>query len=87
MGNVYLGKRVKDTGGKGLNTLTEVKGICEAIINDYKRHKISYRTAMSRLNLLSLVVKKSNKMVGKKRKAYKIIDRYRKRLMKLRNKK
>jgi len=81
--NVYLGKRVKDVGKKGLDSLKEVEGICKAVLNDFKRRKISYRTAMSRLNLLSLIITKSPKFKGlKERRAKKIIDLFRSKLMK-----
>jgi hypothetical protein len=79
--NVYLGKVVKDVRKKGLDTLTEVEAICKAIINDFKKRKITYRTAMSRLNLLSLIITKSKNFKGLKEKnAKKIINKYRKML-------
>jgi len=83
---VYLGHRVPDIKGAGLDTIKEVRGICKAIIQDYRRHRISYRTAMSRLNLLELIIKKASTMRGKKREARKIVDKFREKLMKLRGK-
>ena len=86
----YLGKKVKDRGRKGLDRLSEVKGIARAIVRDYKRRKTSYKTAMSRLNLLSLVAKKQarKKHVRFKYKtAKRIIDSFRKKLKALRKKK
>ena len=78
---IYLGKSVKDLNRPGLDTIKEVEGIAKAIILDYKKRKISYRKAISRLNLLSLVVTKAKSMKGKKRKAKKIINKYREKLM------
>ncbi|AJC72174.1 hypothetical protein X802_08495 [Thermococcus guaymasensis DSM 11113] len=83
--NIYLGKRVKDTGKKGLDNLREVRDICEAILNDYKRGRIPYAKAMRRLVFLrTTVIKRSEKLVGKKRKAYAIVRRYEERLRKIR---
>ncbi|ABN58502.1 conserved hypothetical protein [Pyrococcus abyssi virus 1] len=87
MGYVYLGKRVKDRGKKGLDSIVEVEDIAKAIVNDLKAHRISYRTAMSRMNLLELVVTKDSDFYGRKEKvARDIIDEYREVLKKLRNK-
>lgn len=83
---VYLGHRVRDTGRPGLDNPKEVEGITKAILDDYKKGRISYRTAMSRLNLLKLVVKKDKKFHGK-RKAYKEIEQAKKRLKRMREKK
>jgi len=77
---VYLGHRVKDTRKPGLDTLTEVRGIALAIKRDYKNGRISRRKAMARLNLLTLIVKKTNKLSGKKRQAYKIIRQVKKQI-------
>lgn len=82
---VYLGKRVKDTGKKGLDTLREVEDICRAIIYDYTKKRISYATAMRRLTFLrTTVIKRSSKMTGKKRKAYAIVERYKEKLKRMR---
>lgn len=83
--NIYLGKRVRDTGKKGLDNLREVRDICEAIIRDYKRGRIPYAKAMRRMVFLrTTVIKRSEKLVGKKRKAYAIVRRYEERLRRLR---
>jgi len=83
--NIYLGRRVKDTGKKGLDNLREVRDICKAILNDYQRGRIPYAKAMRRLVFLrTTVIKRSEKLVGKKRKAYAIVRRYEERLRKLR---
>ena len=83
--NIYLGKRVKDTGEKGLDNLREVRDICEAILRDYRRRRISYAKAMRRLVFLrTTVIKRSRKLVGKKRKAYAIVRRYEEKLRKMR---
>ena len=58
---VYLGKRVKDIRGKGLDTVKECKEIADAILEDYKNGEIEYKTAMSRLNLLELIASKNSK--------------------------
>ncbi|WP_457751048.1 hypothetical protein [Thermococcus sp.] len=79
--NIYLGRRVKDTGKKGLDNLREVRDICKAILADFKRGRIPYATAMRRLVFLrTTVIKRSEKLVGKKRKAYAIVKDYEKRL-------
>lgn len=41
--NVYLGKSVPDVGEPGLDKVVEVEGICKAILNDYRRNRISYK--------------------------------------------
>jgi len=80
--NVYLGKRVRDIGRPGLDRESEVRGICRAILRDYRKRRISYRTAMSRLNLLELVIQKSSRIPKyKKRKFRRIVDDYRRKLM------
>ncbi|MCD6301073.1 MAG: hypothetical protein J7L82_03270 [Staphylothermus sp.] len=80
--NVYLGKSVKDVNKKGLDSLSEVEGIAKNIIKDYQQERISYRTAISRMNLLELVVSRDSDFKGaKKKKARKIVDKYRAKLM------
>jgi len=85
MGNVYLGKRVKDIRKKGLDTIKELRGICRAIINDYKKGRISYRTACSRFALLTNIVIKRCK-IKNKRLAKKIARSYWEKLMSMRKK-
>ena len=83
----YLGKRVRDVGKCGLDSLSEVRGIVAEIIKDYKTGKITYRTAMSRMNLLSLIVTKAKAFKAKKKtqkKAKLLIKHGRKILQKLR---
>ncbi|MEM1983502.1 MAG: hypothetical protein QXZ63_07580 [Sulfolobales archaeon] len=58
---VYLGKRVKDIGEEGLDTVEECKQIADAIYEDYINGEISYKTAMSRLNLLELIASRNSK--------------------------
>lgn|GEM_PF-2648987 len=83
--NIYLGKRVKDTRKPGLDNLGEVRGIANAIIKDYQNKKISYRTAMSRENMLSLVVTRDSDFTRTKlAKAKEIIKDARAKLMKRR---
>jgi len=82
--NKYLGTRVPDIGKPGLDTLTEVKGIVKAIIEDVKNHRIAYKKGMSRMNFLSLIVSRSNDFYGRKeRRAQEIINDGRRRLKRL----
>ncbi|WP_324735304.1 hypothetical protein VFC49_09160 [Thermococcus sp. SY098] len=84
---IYLGKRVKDTGEKGLDNLREVRDICKEIIHDFVSGKISYAKAMRRLNFLkTTVIKRDSKLEGKKRKAYAIVENFKKKLRNLREK-
>ena len=74
--NVYLGKRVPDTGSPGLDNLSEVRGICKAILADYRAGRISKRTANGRFSLLyNVVIPHDSKLQGK-RKAKKIVKEY-----------
>ena len=59
---VYLGKRVPDTDEKGLDSVEECRGIADAILEDYESGRISYRKAISRLNLLELIAEKDTKL-------------------------
>jgi len=61
---VYLGRRVEDVGERGLDTVEECKAIADAILEDYEEGRISYRKAMSRLNLLELVAEKNSKFTS-----------------------
>ncbi|NJE04183.1 hypothetical protein [Thermococcus sp. MV11] len=82
--NIYLGRRVKDTGKKGLDNLKEVEDLCKAILADYHRRRISYAKAMRRLVFLrTTVIKRSEKLAGKKRKAYAIVRKYEEKLRRL----
>jgi len=73
---VYLGKRVRDTGKKGLDNLSEVRGIRDAIIEDREKGRINVRTASSRMNLLKLVVSRDSDFRGvKKQRALNIVDK------------
>ena len=83
-GNVYLGKRVRDVRKPGLDSVREVRGITREIIRDYQQHRISYRTAVSRMNLLELVVSRDSDFHGKEAQGRGIIDRARARLMRMR---
>ncbi len=75
--NVYLGKSVPDRGSPGLDQLSEVRGICKAILSDYRRGRISKRTANGRFSLLyNFVIPRDSKLQGKKRKAKKIVKEY-----------
>jgi len=75
--NVYLGKRVPDTGSPGLDNLSEVRGICKAILSDYRNGRINRKTANGRFSLLyNFVIPRDHKLDGKKRKAKKIVKEY-----------
>ena len=75
--NIYLGKRVPDRGSPGLDKLSEVRGICKAILTDYRTSRISKRTANGRFSLLyNFVIPRDSKLQGKKRKAKKIVKEY-----------
>jgi len=57
----YLGKRVKDRGKKGLDTVSEYREIKNAILNDVKKGKITPQTARGRLLLLLRLVDRNSK--------------------------
>jgi len=79
--NIYLGTRVEDTRDEGLDSIREVHDIAEAIIDDCVSGRISYRTAMARMNLLELVVARDSDFYGEKeRKARRLIDSMRRKL-------
>jgi hypothetical protein len=79
---VYLGKRVRDTGEKGLDSVEECKAIADAIYEDYAEGRISYRKAMSRLNLLELIAEKNSKFTSAEaRECREYVDRVREELM------
>jgi len=60
----YLGKKVRDVGMRGLDTLREFYGIARAIVRDYKAKRIKRKTAMGRLLLLyRLTFKKNNSKI------------------------
>jgi len=82
--NIYLGRTVPDVGKPGLDSIKEVSGICKGIVRDYKKRKISYRTAMSRLNLMELIIARDSDFTfnaRKERRAREIVEKYRKKLM------
>lgn len=82
--NKYLGTRVPDIGRPGLDTITEVKGIVAEIIRDVKNRRITYRTGMSRMNLLSLIVSRARAFRGRRKKrALQVINHGRARLKRL----
>ena len=64
MSNVYLGRKVKDTRYKGLDTLKEINAIREQILKDYRRGVINKKVALGRLLLLyRLSMKKNNRKI------------------------
>ena len=73
--NVYLGRRVKDRGKKGLDEVVEVEDIVEAILSDRKSGRISKRKAANRMNLMKLVAMRDKDFKGEKRKkAIRIVE-------------
>jgi len=86
--NVYLGQGcmsppcVDDRGRPGLDRISEVRDIADRIIEDCEAGRISYRTAMARMNLLELVVSRDSSFTVEQRlKARRLIDRKREELM------
>ena len=80
--NVYLGKSVRDIEKRGLDQVSEVEEIADRIIEDCVSGAISYRTAVSRINLLELIVTRDKDFYGPKElRARKIIDEKREELM------
>ncbi len=65
---VYLGKRVKDIGSKGLDTITEVRRIKNEILKDFKSGRIDIQTARGRLLCLyrQVINPKANKALHAK---------------------
>jgi len=60
----YLRKRVKDINGPGLDSKKEFEEIAEKIIEDYKKGRITKKTAKGRLLLLyRLTYKKNNSKI------------------------
>jgi len=79
---VYLGKKVEDIGEPGLDTVEECKAIADAIYEDYQSGEISYRTAISRLNLLELVAARNSKFTSEEeRECREYVDKVREELM------
>ena len=58
----YLGRRVKDTRKKGLDSIREYKDLAEAILRDYRYGRISKKTAQGRLLLLYRLVYNNSKL-------------------------
>ena len=86
----YLGKRVPDIRKHGLDTATEVREIARLIEVDYRKKRISYRTAMARYNLLELLLKKNKKLAhlspGTKESLRREIEDYKERIKQLHEK-
>ena len=62
----YLGHRVRDVRGAGLDSPGEYRAILRAILRDYRRGCISERTARGRLLLLyRLTYPKNNRKAGR----------------------
>ena len=74
---VYLGHRVKDTGKPGLDNLSEVRRISQAILRDYKAGRIDKKTASGRFaRLHNTIIPRDPDLKGKRRKAKKIVKQY-----------
>lgn len=79
---VYLGKKVEDRGEPGLDSVEECREIADAILEDYLDGNISYKTAMSRLNLLELIAEKNSKFTEQEaRECRSYVDEVREELM------
>ena len=78
---VYLGHRVRDVSKPGLDSLKEVENICKAILNDYRRGRISAREANGRFaRLHNTIIPRTKALKGKVRRAQAIVKRYWKKL-------
>ena len=85
--NKYLGEEcetgycVEDTGRPGLDSLREVRDICESIVEQCVAGDIPYAKAMQRLNFLeTTVIPRDTKLIGKKRQAIRIVQEYKEKL-------
>lgn len=58
MVNVYLGRRVKDRGEEGIDSLEELNGIINAIIKDVRDRRIDCQLGAKRMGLLYLISKR-----------------------------
>jgi len=69
-------------GEEGLDNVEECKGIADAIYDDYRSGEISYRTAISRLNLLELIAARNSKFTNaEERECREYVDKVREELM------
>jgi len=75
--NVYLGREVKDVGKKGLDKLSEVRGILKQLDEDAK-HGVSLRTINARTRILWLAVLRDEDFSKEeRRKAVRMINEFR----------
>jgi hypothetical protein len=73
----YLGRRVRDIGRKGLSNKSEFINIARLIVEDYRKGRISFRTADGRLLLLyRLTYKKNNSNLDLSPRATEEVRRY-----------
>ena len=73
----YLGHRVKDTGEAGLDSLREVEDICKAILNDYRKGRLTKKEASGRFaRLHNTIIPRDKSLRGKVRKAKAIVKKY-----------
>ncbi len=75
---VYLGHRVRDTGEPGLDSLREVRDICEEILEDYRKGRITKKQASGRFaRLHNTVLPRDKDFRGEKlRKALDIVEEF-----------
>ncbi|MGQ4916037.1 MAG: hypothetical protein ACP6IU_14995 [Candidatus Asgardarchaeia archaeon] len=66
-GYVYLGKRIRDLGKKGIDRPSEVDGILNAIVKDYRGHKISKLQFNRRTAILGLATVKDKDLTEKQK--------------------
>ncbi|MEL9991441.1 MAG: ATP cone domain-containing protein [Thermoproteus sp.] len=79
-GRLYLGRKVKDIGGKGLTNAEEVKEILDELKEDME-YGLSPKVVNARLYALFMgVLKKKDMPVEEKRKAIELINKFREEL-------
>ncbi|MEZ0248408.1 MAG: ATP cone domain-containing protein [Thermoproteus sp.] len=79
-GRLYLGRKVKDVGGKGLTNAEEVKEILDELKEDMD-YGLSPKVVNARLYALFMgVLKKKDMPVEEKRKAIELINKFREEL-------
>lgn len=65
---IYLGVVCPDTRKEGIDSLKEVQCICDAILDDYKKGRISKKTASGRIARMHNTVIPKLKTLNKKQK-------------------
>lgn len=74
--NKYLGSRVKDTKEKGFDSRREISDTLDLVIKDFKKGKITRKTANGRFWRMRQIIRRSNNFSGEKEeKAIKLLER------------